>query len=120
MFGIANLAAFLFAPFFGRFGNDIGPKLLYNTGAYMQASYCCCCSCSCYYAYYVLLSLLLFLLLLFFSLLLLLLLLFLFIVAPSTVNIMSDENDPFKNKILKTCFNEGTLRTGVWVPDLHQ
>ncbi len=36
MFGIANLAAFLFAPFFGRYGNAIGPKLLYNTGAYLQ------------------------------------------------------------------------------------
>ena len=37
MFGIANLAAFLTAPFFGRFGNAIGPKLLYNAGAYIQA-----------------------------------------------------------------------------------
>ena len=37
VFGIANLAAFLTAPFFGRFGNAIGPKLLYNAGAYIQA-----------------------------------------------------------------------------------
>lgn len=37
VFGIANLAAFLFAPLFGRFGTKIGPKLLYNCGAYLQA-----------------------------------------------------------------------------------
>ena len=37
VFGIANLAAFLFAPIFGKFGTRIGPKLLYNSGAYLQA-----------------------------------------------------------------------------------
>ena len=37
MFGSANLAAFVFAPVFGRFGSKIGPKLLYTSGAYVQA-----------------------------------------------------------------------------------
>ena len=37
VFGIANLAAFLTAPFFGRYGNIIGPKILYNSGAFLQA-----------------------------------------------------------------------------------
>jgi MFS family permease len=36
VFGSANLAAFIFAPIFGRFGSKIGPKLLYNVGAYVQ------------------------------------------------------------------------------------
>ena len=36
VFGIANLAAFLVAPFFGKYGTKIGPKLLYNSGAYLQ------------------------------------------------------------------------------------
>jgi MFS family permease len=36
VFGIANLAAFLFAPIFGRWGSKIGPKLLYNAGAFLQ------------------------------------------------------------------------------------
>ena len=36
VFGIANLAAFIFAPIFGRFGTKIGPKILYNSGAYLQ------------------------------------------------------------------------------------
>ena len=36
VFGIANLAAFLFAPIFGRYGPKIGPKLLYNFGAFTQ------------------------------------------------------------------------------------
>ena len=36
VFGIANLAAFLFAPFFGRYGSKIGPKILYNFGAFTQ------------------------------------------------------------------------------------
>jgi MFS family permease len=36
VFGIANLAAFLFAPIFGRYGAKIGPKLLYNAGAFTQ------------------------------------------------------------------------------------
>ena len=37
VFGITNMAAFLTAPFFGRYGSQIGPKLLYNTGAFVQA-----------------------------------------------------------------------------------
>ena len=37
MFGCANLAAFIFAPIFGRVGHKIGAKLLYNFGAYLQA-----------------------------------------------------------------------------------
>ena len=36
VFGIANLAAFIFAPIFGKFGAQIGPKLLYNMGAFTQ------------------------------------------------------------------------------------
>ena len=36
VFGIANLAAFLFAPIFGRYGSKIGPKILYNCGAFLQ------------------------------------------------------------------------------------
>ena len=37
VFGAANLAAFMAAPIFGRFGGKIGAKLLYNAGAYLQA-----------------------------------------------------------------------------------
>ena len=37
VFGIANLAAFLSAPIFGRYGAKIGPKFLYNFGAFVQA-----------------------------------------------------------------------------------
>ena len=37
VFGAANLAAFVAAPLFGRFGGKIGAKLLYNLGAYLQA-----------------------------------------------------------------------------------
>ena len=37
VFGIINLAALLFAPVFSHFGNRIGAKLLYNTGAFIQA-----------------------------------------------------------------------------------
>lgn len=36
VFGIANLAAFIFAPIFGKFGAQIGPKLLLNLGAFTQ------------------------------------------------------------------------------------
>ena len=37
VFGIFNMAAFITAPFFGRYGSQIGPKLLYNTGGIVQA-----------------------------------------------------------------------------------
>ena len=37
VFGIYNLAAFIAALFFGRYGSQIGPKLLYNTGAFGKA-----------------------------------------------------------------------------------
>ena len=37
VFGIANLAAFISAPFFGVYGTQIGAKLLYNIGALLQA-----------------------------------------------------------------------------------
>jgi MFS family permease len=37
VFGITNMAGFIAAPFFGRFGSRLGPKLLYNTGAFVQA-----------------------------------------------------------------------------------
>ncbi len=37
VFGIINMAAFITAPFFGRYGSMIGPKLLYNVGAFVQA-----------------------------------------------------------------------------------
>ena len=37
VFGIANMAAFLFAPIFGRYGTKIGLKLLYNTGSFVQS-----------------------------------------------------------------------------------
>jgi hypothetical protein len=37
VFGITNMAAFLTAPLFGRYGSQLGPKLLYNTGAFAQA-----------------------------------------------------------------------------------
>ena len=30
------MAAFIFAPIFGKFGAQIGPKLLYNVGAFTQ------------------------------------------------------------------------------------
>ncbi len=36
VFGIVNLAAFFFAPVLGRYGDAIGPKLLYNTGSLTQ------------------------------------------------------------------------------------
>ena len=36
VFGAANLAAFITAPLFGRFGGKIGAKLVYNMGAYLQ------------------------------------------------------------------------------------
>ena len=36
VFGIANLAALIFAPIFGAFGTQIGPKWLYNLGAFIQ------------------------------------------------------------------------------------
>ena len=36
MFGIANLAALIFAPIFGAYGTQIGPKWLYNLGAFIQ------------------------------------------------------------------------------------
>ena len=38
VFGIANLAAFLFAPLCGKFGAKIGVKYLYKIGAFLQAS----------------------------------------------------------------------------------
>ena len=37
VFGIANLALFLTAPLFGRFGPLIGAKILCNTGSFVQA-----------------------------------------------------------------------------------
>ena len=37
MFGIVNFATFLYAPIFGKFGKKHGPKLLHNSGAYLQA-----------------------------------------------------------------------------------
>jgi hypothetical protein len=37
VFGITNMAAFITAPFFGRYGSVLGPKLLYNSGAFVQA-----------------------------------------------------------------------------------
>ena len=36
VFGSANLAAFISAPLFGRFGGIIGVKLVYNFSAYLQ------------------------------------------------------------------------------------
>ena len=36
VFGIGNLAAFLFAPIFGHFGAKIGLRCLYNFGAFIQ------------------------------------------------------------------------------------
>ena len=36
VFGIVSLAAFIFSPIFGRYGTAIGPKLLYNTGGFVQ------------------------------------------------------------------------------------
>ena len=36
VFGIANLAAFIFAPIFARYGTKIGAKLVYNSGAFIQ------------------------------------------------------------------------------------
>lgn len=32
------MAAFIFSPIFGRFGTKIGLKLLYNCGAFIQAT----------------------------------------------------------------------------------
>ena len=37
VFGIANIAAFISAPFFGVYGTTIGAKILYNIGALLQA-----------------------------------------------------------------------------------
>ena len=37
VFGIVNLAAFLFAPIFARFGTKMGPRSLHITGAFIQA-----------------------------------------------------------------------------------
>lgn len=37
VFGIINLAALIFAPIFSEYGNAIGPKLIYNAGALLQA-----------------------------------------------------------------------------------
>lgn len=39
VFGIANLAAFISAPIFGRWGPIVGPKILYNSGAYLQVGF---------------------------------------------------------------------------------
>ena len=36
MFGIVSLAAFIFSPIFGHYGERIGPKLLYNVGGLVQ------------------------------------------------------------------------------------
>ncbi|TRY80689.1 hypothetical protein TCAL_09016 [Tigriopus californicus] len=36
VFGIVHLAAFVSAPIFAKYGNRIGPKLLYNVGALVQ------------------------------------------------------------------------------------
>ncbi len=36
MFGIVNLAAFIFCPIFGRLGKRIGPKIVYNVGGFTQ------------------------------------------------------------------------------------
>ena len=36
VFGMPNLAAFLTAPIFGKFGTNIGPKWLFNFGAFTQ------------------------------------------------------------------------------------
>ena len=33
-----HLTAFVFAPIFARYGNTIGPKLLYNIGAFAQGA----------------------------------------------------------------------------------
>ena len=38
VFGIFSLAAFLTAPLFGRYGSLVGPKVLYNAGAFVQAA----------------------------------------------------------------------------------
>ena len=37
VFGVVNLAAFLFAPFFARYGTKIGPRFLVILGAFIQA-----------------------------------------------------------------------------------
>ena len=37
VFGIYSLAAFISSPFFGKFGHKIGPKIVYNVGAFLQA-----------------------------------------------------------------------------------
>jgi len=37
VFGVFNLAAFIFSPIFGRYGTKFGLKFLYNTGAFIQA-----------------------------------------------------------------------------------
>lgn len=37
VFGIVHLSAFLSAPIFAKYGNSIGPKLLYNVGALVQS-----------------------------------------------------------------------------------
>jgi len=38
VFGIVNLASFIFAPLFGRFGDKIGAKLMYNIAGMMQGA----------------------------------------------------------------------------------
>ena len=37
VFGTASLAAFIFSTIFGKFSLQIGPKLVYNIGAFTQA-----------------------------------------------------------------------------------
>ena len=37
VFGTASLAAFIFSTIFGKFSVKIGPKLVYNIGAFAQA-----------------------------------------------------------------------------------
>ena len=37
VFGIANLAAFIFSTIFGKYGARLGAKLVYNIGAFTQA-----------------------------------------------------------------------------------
>ena len=40
MFGITSVAAFIFSPIFGAYGERIGTKFLYNGGAVIQALSC--------------------------------------------------------------------------------
>ena len=37
VFGTAALAAFIFSTIFGKYGVQLGPKLVYNIGAFSQA-----------------------------------------------------------------------------------